>query len=669
MESRDRTAGWPLAKGEMAERIRSFDWRGTALGEPGTWPASLRNAVDLMLETAQPVYIGWGADLISLYNDACIPILGTRHPAGLGLPYRALFAEIWDEFRPLVAATLQGESQFFENRPIPLAGRTVPLGWFTFSFTPLRLPDGQVGGLYASIFENTRAIQAAQAARRATEMRYRTLFNSIDEGFCVVEVAFDAADNATDYRFLETNPAFEQLTGLQNATGKWMRDLQPLHEQSWFDVYGRVARSGQPSRFVEHTRTLDRWFNVFAFRVGPPAACQVAILFSDITERVEADKALRQADRRKDEFLATLAHELRNPLAPLRNGVQLARRAAQGNEVLRRTTDIMDRQLTHLVRLVDDLLDVGRVGSGKIELRRENLSLATVISASVEASRSAIEQRRHELIVEGDAAALTVLGDPHRLTQVFNNLISNACKYTPPGGRIRIVISRQGAEAVVRVIDNGIGIPLSHTSRVFELFSQVREHQPLHSGGLGIGLSLVRSLVQLHGGTVEAASEGPDRGSTFTVRLPLVEARQPSLPLQSQKPDSEVAPRRVLVADDNVDSAMTLAELLRVQGHEVCTAKDGEEAVAQARDFHPDAILLDLGMPRLDGIEAAKRIRSMAGSEQPLIVALTGWGQQSDRERTHAAGFDFHLVKPADPDEIMNIIGHRGAPRAPGTTH
>jgi PAS domain S-box-containing protein len=656
------TAEWPRAAGEMADRIRAHDWRAT-LGPLQAWPAPLRTAVELMLEARHPVYVGWGKDLVSLYNDAAISILGSKHPWGLGLPYRVLFAEIWDEFTPLVTATLRGESSCFEDRSVALASRGASPSWFTFSFTPLRDEKGAVAGLFCSAFETTRKVQAAQAARRASESRYRTLFNSIDEGFCVIEMAFDEQGNATDYRFVETNPAFEQQTGLTSAVGKWMRELSPMHEQHWFDVYGRVALTGKSTRFVEHARALGRWYNVFAFRTGQPSEHLVALLFSDITERVEAENALRAADRRKDEFLATLAHELRNPLAPLRNAVQLFRKSLDPTAALQGTVALMDRQLTHLVRLVDDLLDVGRISSGKIELKRAPVRLSDVIAGSIEASRACIEERGHQFHVEGDAGNLTVIGDLHRLSQVLTNLLSNACKYTHPGGRIRVTVMRQGGDAVIRVMDNGIGIPGPDTGRVFELFSQVRAHQPLHAGGLGIGLSLVRSLVALHGGTVEAFSDGAGRGSTFTVRLPLV-AQQKLADSAPDQPRLGRMSRRVLVADDNSDAAATLAELLRLQGHEVWTASDGVEAVTQASAKHPDAILMDLGMPHMDGIEAARRIRALPEGKQPLLVALTGWGQVADRDRTQDAGFDFHLVKPADPDEILGLIEKAGVSRA-----
>jgi PAS domain S-box-containing protein len=652
----------PMMAGDMAQRIRARDW-SASLGARAEWPQALRAGIDLLLDTRHAAFIAWGDRLVTLYNDAAASLLGSTHPHSLGMPFRQVFAEAWSELEPLASATLRGEAQYVEDRAVLLPGQTgFPQNWYSLSFTPLRDDAGTIRGFFCVVFDTTPRVLSTQAtrqqeqkARRESDARYRTLFNCIDEGFCVIEVAFDEDSKAADYRFLETNPAFEHQTGLTNATGKWMRALAPLHEQHWFDNYGRVARTGEHSRFIEHARALGRWFNVFAFRVGLPGQNQVAMLFSDITDRVEADEALRTADRRKDEFLATLAHELRNPLAPLRNGLQIARRCVTEPN-LHRTLDMMDRQLSHLVRLVDDLMDVGRISSGKMELHRQPLLLSRVIHGSIEAARVCVETRRHHLTVEGDAADLYVLGDPDRLMQVFTNLLSNACKYTDPGGEIRVLILRQGGDAVVKVTDNGIGIPPSDTARVFQLFSQVRAHQPLHEGGLGIGLSLVRSLVSLHGGSVEASSGGTGRGSTFTVQLPLLRDAPLGTSATAKAVAPQSRPKRVVVADDNLDAVSTLAEMLRMQGHEVWVASDGAEAVEHANSHHPDAILLDLGMPRIDGLEAARRIRALPGGEQPLIVALTGWGQHADRERTHAAGFDVHLVKPADPEEIVGLI-------------
>ena len=471
-----------------------------------------------MLASRQPGYLAWGPELTSFYNDACIPILGSKHPHGLGLPYEKLWPEIFEEFRPVIAATLAGKAQYFVDRPVALAGRDVSLSFFTFSWTPLRDERGAVAGFMGAASETTPQIRAAQI----TALRYHSLFNSIDVGFCIVELKFDAAGRAIDYRFVEVNPAFEQQSGLTNATGRWMRELEPAHEQLWFDVYGQVARTGEPMRFVQEARALRRSFSVNAFRIGEPGANLVAILFSDITEKQRAEETLRSADRRKDEFLATLSHELRNPLAPLRNGLQIARLSASDDPILRRTLDMMERQLLHLVRLVDDLLDIRRISSGKLELRLQHMDLRKVLANSVEASRAAIENRRHELSVDIDHGEFNVNGDFDRLLQIFTNLLSNAAKYTERGGRIALRVEHEDDFALVRISDSGVGIPPEELPHVFDLFSQVAVHQPHSAGGLGIGLSLAKTLTELHGGTIEARSDGLGRGSQFIVRLPLV---------------------------------------------------------------------------------------------------------------------------------------------------
>lgn len=380
----------------------------------------------------------------------------------------------------------------------------------------------------------------------------------------------------------------------------------------------------------------------------------------DITERHHVEQALVEADRRKDQFLAVLAHELRNPLAPIRNGLQILRlRAGGGDSALQSTLSMMDRQTSHLVRLIDDLLDVSRITRGKLDLRRHKLLLTDVLASAVEGSRVLIEARGHELSVNirRDAGELLVDGDLHRLAQVFSNLLSNSAKYTDTGGRITLVLERENDEAVVRVQDNGIGIPRPALDQVFDLFSQA--HEARADGGLGIGLSLVRTLVQMHNGSVTAFSEGPGTGSTFTVRLPIVAARTeapaaasvPTLPASARQER-----RRVLVVDDSADAAASLSILLEMEGHELRTAADGEEAIEQASEFCPDIIFMDLGMPRMDGLEAARRIRALDQGQRPVIVALTGWGQQADRQRTMDAGMDYHLVKPVGAEDLRDIL-------------
>jgi len=379
----------------------------------------------------------------------------------------------------------------------------------------------------------------------------------------------------------------------------------------------------------------------------------------DAAERARAEEALREAGRRKDEFLATLAHELRNPLAPLRNGLELLQAAGGASDVAPMALSMMDRQLGHLVRLVDDLLDVARISAGKIGLRRRPLPLAEVIARSVEASRAMLQQHGHELRVETGGANLVVDADLDRLVQVFSNLLANAAKYTDRGGCIQVRARHEGGQAVVEVRDTGIGIPQEELSRVFDLFSQVRSHQGRAQGGLGIGLALTQKLVHLHGGGIEAESGGAGQGSTFRVRLPLAAERLPvpPAPRPAATPDLPRRPRRVLVVDDNVDAAVSLAALLRREGHEVAIGHDGWEALEEVPRFRPDVVILDLGMPGLDGIEAARRLRDMPEGRALRLVALTGWGQTADQQRTREAGFDRHLVKPAEREELLRALG------------
>ena len=379
-------------------------------------------------------------------------------------------------------------------------------------------------------------------------------------------------------------------------------------------------------------------------------------------ERARAEAALRDADRRKDEFLATLAHELRNPLAPIRNGLQIARRTDSTDPTFGRVLDMMERQLSHLVRLVDDLLDIGRISAGKIELRRARVRLADVLATGIEGARAKIEAHGHEFSVAPVPEEFAVDGDFHRLAQVFSNLLTNAAKYTSRGGRIRVFTTAEDGAAVVRVIDNGIGIPHEDLSRVFDLFSQVRTHQGLAEGGLGIGLALARRLVEMHGGTIEVSSAGSGLGSTFCVRLPLTRAARADVD-DAHRGDlcvSVNAGRRVLVVDDNVDAAESLAAILSREGHELRLAHDGRAAIAGVAEFRPDVVILDLGMPDMDGVEVAKSIGRLPGARPACLIALTGWGQDADKRRTREAGFDWHLVKPADPAQILRLLREAG---------
>ncbi|MET0988757.1 MAG: PAS domain S-box protein [Steroidobacteraceae bacterium] len=462
---------------------------------------------------------------------------------------------------------------------------------------------------------------------------------------------------------INANEAFMRMSGFDLEdirTGKltwqaltpeefWDASLNAVHELS-------TVGHSTPYEKQYIRKDGSRWWGLFAATRLPDGTCVEFII--DVTQRRELEQSLRNADRRKDEFLATLGHELRNPLAPIRNGLEIARVAAKRDEVLLRTIAMMDRQLTHLVRLVDDLLDLGRITAGKIVLRTEAVDLRQLVLSSADSARSSIDAHHHELSIDVPAEDLIVDGDFDRLSQIISNLLSNASKYTPDGGRIELRLRREEGNAVIEVIDSGIGIPQVDLTRVFELFSQVRTHQGRAEGGLGIGLSLVKSLVAMHGGTVEASSSGLEEGSTFTVRLPLhrkAAGEQPATAPAGLAEPASVA-RRIVVADDNRDAAQSLAVLLEMQGHEVVTAFDGVEAIERVRNTNPQVVILDLGMPNMSGLEAAKAIRALPNGAQLKLVALTGWGQESDRQRTRAAGFDRHLVKPVSYVTLAELL-------------
>jgi signal transduction histidine kinase len=373
-------------------------------------------------------------------------------------------------------------------------------------------------------------------------------------------------------------------------------------------------------------------------------------LQAEIAVRARAETALKDADRAKDEFLAILAHELRNPLAPIRNAVEIMRRRPLEDPQLVWARDLVERQLGHLARLVDDLLDVSRITRGAITLAREPVLVHTVLLRALETIQPMIERHTHELLIDMGEQQLEVEGDLIRLTQALSNLLNNAVKYTEAGGRIKVTVSREENLVAIRVQDSGVGISSELLPRLFNLFTQAATTTDRAQGGLGIGLALVRRLVEMHGGTVAAHSEGENRGSEFVVRLPLLaqSARRRWPPAATAEMRDRPPPRRILVVDDNADSLDSLAALLRCEGHEVYTAADGLEALARAALCRPEIALLDLGMPKLDGVQLGRRIRAEPWGRAMTLIALTGWGQETDRKRTQAAGFDAHLIKPLD---------------------
>ncbi len=455
-------------------------------------------------------------------------------------------------------------------------------------------------------------------------------------------------------------------------------------EPPWSDLPIMVlSRSGADSAAV--ARAMDQLGNVMVLERPTRVAALVSAVRTalrarerqyqareHLEQRAQTEASLREADRRKDEFLAMLAHELRNPLAPIRNGLYTLRLVAEQDQTTQNVRAIMERQVNHMVRLVDDLLEVSRITRGSIELRQELVEVAAVVLGAVETSRPLIESAGHQLLLSMPDEPLQVRGDPVRLTQLIANLLNNAAKYTDAGGHIWLSVRAEAGWVTISVRDDGSGIPPDLLPRVFDLFMQIEGDAVRTQGGLGIGLALVKSLVEMHGGSVRAESQGAGHGSEFTVRLPL-SAQRGSLDSTDGvlQPGNSLQGQRLLVVDDNRDAAESLARLLEILGADVEVVFNGEDALAAVRSHRPSAVLLDIGMPGMNGHEVARRIRAEAEFQDITLIALTGWGQEADRVQSQAAGFDHHLIKPADMPLLQSLLlslggetGRRSAERS-----
>jgi PAS domain S-box-containing protein len=472
------------------------------------------------------------------------------------------------------------------------------------------------------------------------------------------------------------NPVAERLTGWsqQEALGEPLEQVfQIVNEHSRQPVDHpalRALREGEIVGLANHTILIarDKTERAIDDSAAPIKDEQgriigAVLVFRDVTERRREEEALKESDQRKDEFLAMLAHELRNPLAPIRNGVQILRALAPPVPELQLAIDMIDRQAHQMTRLVDDLLDISRITRGKIELRKERVELAAIVRDAIEGSRPLIDQKSHELTVTIPPQPIHLEADLTRLSQVLMNLINNAAKFGGRAGRIWVTAEREEDWLLIRVKDTGIGIPPEMLPRIFDMFTQGDRSLERSEGGLGLGLTLVQRLVEMHGGTVEACSEGLGKGSEFVLRLPVaVEIQDEGSHGAAGDGETIVPParRRILVVDDNLDAAESLGMLLEMLGHEVHTAHDGLEAVGAVAQFQPDVVLLDIGLPKLNGYEAARRIREQNGGTGPVLVALTGWGQEEDRRLSKEAGFDHHMTKPVDFADLQKVLGEIG---------
>jgi PAS domain S-box-containing protein len=502
--------------------------------------------------------------------------------------------------------------------------------------------------------------------RRAREMLEVTL-RCIGDAVIVSDV---------DGRVTFLNPVAERLTGwpIAQACGRPFEQIfQIVNEHTGAAVEHPVAnvlRTGGLVGLADHTMLITREGRRVPIedsgapvRLANGELVGVVVVFRDITERKRAERALRAADRQKDEFLATLAHELRNPLAPICAAAELLKHAKSLAPELRAATAILERQARQMTRLVDDLLDVSRITSGRIRLQHEPIDLHELLRAVLESYRQSLETARRQVTLAASEPA-HVSGDRTRLTQVFSNILHNAVKYTPPGGRIEISLRKADGRATVSVRDDGMGIPTEMLEHIFEPFAQLDRSFERPNGGLGIGLTLAKRLVELHQGHVEARSAGRGKGAEFVISLPAIAT--PALDAAGvAEPGSEPArSRRVLIADDNHDAGISLGMLLQSMGHDTRVVHDGVEALEEAEHFHPEVVLLDIGMPRLDGYETARHIASRPWAAATRIVAVTGWGQEADRQRANEAGFHRHLVKPVDLGALREVMADES--EAPG---
>lgn len=687
-----------------------------------------------------------------------------------------------------------------EGRLVVSSGESIPVD---LSFSALDPESGVAVGVLVTDLTSQRSYERLQETTRQLEIneqRYRTLFQSIDEGFCILELICDDQERCVDFRFVEHNPAFEKQTGLTNAVGRRIRELVPNLESHWLEAYHEVSVTGISKRFVDESSEMGRWFSVYAFPLGDRGYGRVAVLFTDISEqrhaetelklarsrlestlsaaeigtwefdpiaervyadanlarmfgvsrseaeggpldayiraihpedrarttaaiaaaieagsflevgyricvpdkterhviargRIERDAAgqavrmpgvvvdvtaqrlaeeslrkseqelrkfaasLEEADRRKDHFLATLAHELRNPLAPIKSAAQLMQSVDDLLE-LKNLSSLIDRQADQMVRLIDDLLDVSRISRGRITLQKAPVNLQSIVSIALESASPFIDASRHSLHVTTADEPLTTFGDAARLTQVVVNLLNNAAKYTPAAGEIWLSLERNGEEACIKVRDNGIGLAPESLQKIFGMFEQVDVSKERGQSGLGIGLSLASTLVEMHGGRIHVRSEGLGRGCEFEVNVPLLVE-----PCSSEQPQSETAntgeanrPLRILVVDDTRAIRYVFSQMLRRMGHDVYEAEDGSQALEKATQVLPDIIFSDISMPKMNGHELARQLRQMPSLQNVRMVALTGFGQDADKLNAISAGFDEHLVKPVDIQVVKKML-------------
>jgi PAS domain S-box-containing protein len=808
------TAG--LGDSETRRLLGAHDWQSSPLGPPDAWPPELATAVAMMLSSTFPMFVALGPQLVFLYNDAYIPVLGDKHPSGFGQPFQRLWWELWPDLGPIAGRAMAGQSSFLEDMPLSMERKGyTEQTYFTFSYSPLHDGEGRVMGMYCTCIETTARVYAER--RAAFELAVadalrplasdtdviqtaasllgqeldaeRVMYGEVDDQRNTFHVPRDwkrhgvsslsgntypidafgndlaAAARAgeviaiTDVRADPRTVAYQQA--FLTAMGVTASLLVPLvksgrllaflalgheHPHRWSDaeialargmaermwtavdlarahdalraerdrsqiildsiaegfgliaadwtvlqmnaeglrlgsrtaaqtigrnhwdvwpesldtelgrMYGRVMADRVPGTAEYLHRMPDGQTRCYEVRAYPTSDGGIVTFFLDVTDRKQAEEKLRAADQRKDEFLAMLAHELRNPLAPISAAADLLKIGRLDEDRVRQSSAIIARQVRHMTSLVDDLLDVSRVTRGLVTLARAPVAARTIVDEAIEQARPLFEARRQRLSVRLASPDATVLGDKARLVQVLGNLLNNAAKYTPEERRIEVE-ARAGDEGLVLTVrDEGIGMDGELAPRVFDLFTQATRSSDRSQGGLGLGLALVKHLAELHGGSVVCDSPGPGQGSTFVVTLPLMQTGPHDDAAPSAAQPGEPHPVRLLVVDDNVDAAATLGMLLEACGYAVMVENDSQRALELALRECPAVGLLDIGLPEMDGNELARRLRADPRTRTMLLVAITGYGQEQDRRAALEAGFDHHMVKPVDLDRLAAIL-------------
>jgi signal transduction histidine kinase len=655
--------------------------------------------LNICFESAFPIAVWWGPELIQFYNDGYRPILGaTKHPQAFGRPAKETWPDIWPTIGTMVEQVVQqGIAVKGEDMPLILERNGYPeLCHFTFSYSPIRAISGQIDGMFTVAVETSERVRAErrqafqlmladklrglsatdEIITTATELLCKHLqverayYAEIDDGAGTFNIALQWTASAG----LPQLPARGNVSDFGPYLLKTLRQGQPVvvehirtdpHFAQFVEAYDALAiesivivpliRDGQLRGNLNVAHTSPRKWTAEDIMI----VADVAERTWDALERARAEEALRTSNRLKDEFLAMLAHELRNPLAPIGAAADLLQTGRLDEGRVRQTSQIIGRQVRHMTRLVDDLLDVSRVTRGLVELNMERLDIRHIVTDAIEQVTPLIRARRHHLALELTPDAPMVMGDRNRLVQVLTNLLNNAAKYTHEGGHITLRTEVRHRQVLLHVTDNGIGMAPDLAARAFDLFTQAERSSDRALGGLGLGLALVKSIVELHGGTVTCESPGLGKGSTFNVSLPRVGEEESRVTGRAADtgtgPDTGV-PLRIMVVDDNADAASMLGMLLESAGHEIVVEHDARGAIERSMVNPPQVFLLDIGLPEIDGNELARRLRAQPATADAVLIAITGYGQEQDRARAAAAGFNHHLVKPVDIEKLYAIL-------------